>query len=125
MSQNSALLFLALPTDTCSTMRDFNQPRTVTCEHSPFVPRIYMANECLDTSNALKPCEEIHGCFCVQMDSWSHLTVCFVLFTVTLGPPELVLKESCEVLFILLLSIEVTASQSLNLCHEMRKGHSS
>ena len=31
-----------------------------------FCALIYMANKCLDTSKALKSCEEIQGCFCMQ-----------------------------------------------------------
>lgn len=83
-------------------------------EHSPFVPLIYMANECLDTSKALKSCEEIHGCFWVKRDSWSHLMACFLLFTVTQRPPKLVLKESCAMLFILSLTIEVTLHRKVS-----------
>ena len=76
------------------------------------MPLIYMANECLDTSKALKSSEEIQGCFCVrggQLESFNG--VGFLLFTVTLRPPELVLEQSCDMLFRVFLNTEGTLYQ--------------
>lgn len=88
------------------------------------MPLIYMANECLDTSTALKYCEEIQGCFCVrggQLESFNG--VGFLLFTVTLRPPEFVLEQSCDMLFRVFLNTEGSLYQKcLNSRHKVRKG---
>lgn len=72
------------------------------------MPLIYMANECLDTSKPLKSSEEIQDASMCKADSWSHLMVQFLLFTTSLRSPALVLEQSCDMLFIVFFSNEVT-----------------
>lgn len=75
-------------------------------EHPPFVLLIYMANEYLETSKALKSCEEIQESVSARGDSWSHSMGHFLLYIVK--PPTLVLRQSCDMLCRAFVNTEVT-----------------
>lgn len=85
---------------------------------------IYMANKCLDTSKALKSCEENAGLLLrARQTAGLILIVPPGLFIETPSPPELVLEQSCDMLFRVFLNIEGTFYQKcLNSRLQSEKG---
>lgn len=71
-SQNSALLFLALRTGTCSTMPDSDQPRTVKQQHFPFVPWFTWPTNVYIQARLWSPVRKSRAASACEADSWTH-----------------------------------------------------